>query len=301
MATATEFDAWPCAMKMKSENCGTNLQHIFFTSNGAAGAMLSTCFATMVCTNSGQRATQSTSQTTAKANAISIAGHCVWQQHSWFGLHAGWGVTTWEYETSVCFILLSLVVARMKCFWRAFTSAKNVRNQFLSELTGRKQSHKMFNSHRATLQSENMFLFLDCDVTVVMVRALVTFAKVKCSENDEEMWPFLWWRCRNGPNLLWAKLTSCTWSWKLKLVVPHTTSSCQECLRYPWRVSRWMNDLLGMRMKMRQNHTKPLLKLHFHLVARFFHFDVCPVASVSFVFDFRKIFQDKIKWPSRHC
>ena len=70
-------------MKMKSENCGTKLQHrFFFTSNGAVGAMLSTCFATMVCTNSGQRATQFTSQTTAKANAISIAGHCVWQQHS---------------------------------------------------------------------------------------------------------------------------------------------------------------------------------------------------------------------------
>ena len=51
----------------------------FLTFNAAVGAMLSACFASVVCTNSGQRATQFTSQTIAKTNAISIAGHRVWQ------------------------------------------------------------------------------------------------------------------------------------------------------------------------------------------------------------------------------
>jgi len=51
----------------------------FLTFNAAVGAMLSACVASVVCANSGQRATHFTSQTIAKTNAISIAGHRVWQ------------------------------------------------------------------------------------------------------------------------------------------------------------------------------------------------------------------------------
>lgn len=74
-----------------------------------------------------------------------------------------------------------------------------------------------------------------------MVRTLVTFAKVKCSENDEEWWAFLSWRCRNGPQSLMAKLILCTWSWKLKLLVTHY----QECLGNPLRLSRLNQWFVG--------------------------------------------------------
>lgn len=78
-----------------------------------------------------------------------------------------------------------------------------------------------------------------------MVQRLVTFAKVKCSKNDEERWPFLSWRCRNGPQSLMARLILCTWSWKLKLPVPHTTNSCSKCLGNPLRVSRLNQWFVG--------------------------------------------------------
>ena len=79
-------------------------------------------------------------------------------------------------------------------------------NQFWCGLTGRKQNHKMFNSHCATLHSEDMFLFLDCDVTVGHVRQGQMFRKRRRTVTLSVMEVPEW------PKSFMAKLTSCTWS-----------------------------------------------------------------------------------------